>query len=333
MRHAARVAVFGTGLTGTELVRACLGGRHRLVAGVVTSAQKDGLDLGELTVGEPIGVPVTRDLDAVLARDDVDVLLYAGISGAVLEDVFGRCADAGKDAITASGLVHPPSTLGDEGARRLDARARAGGARLLGTGVNPGFLLDVLPVVIATAMPDPATVWGRRVTDIRAWGPEVLRQEVAFGQPPGGDAGGTFVHYVAESLGLVAAGLGLELDAIETHPDPILAERRATIDGLVAEPGSIVGFHHRADGIVGGEARVTLEWRGTADPAADGTPEGLDLRVSAPGGLDFAVRAEVPRNPYPGTAARMVKSIAPLRALPPGLRRPDELAAVVRDAR
>lgn len=311
----ARVVVYGTGRTGTEIVRACA---PQIVAGVVTSEAKDGRDLGELTIGTPLGVTVTRDLDAVLARDDVDVLLYAGISGPVLADVFGRCADAGKDAITASGLVHPPTGLGEEGAQRLDARARAGGARLLGTGINPGFLLDVLPVVLATGMPDPVSVRGRRVTDIRAWGPEVLRQEVGFGQPPGGGAGATFIAYLEESLGLVAAGLGLDLDAVERHADPLLSDA-----------GTVAGFRVRVEGIVASDTRIALEWLGTADPEGDGTPEGLDLSIGGPGGLEFVVRAQLPTDPYPGTAARMVKSIAPLRALPPGLRSPDEIAPVL----
>ena len=85
----------------------------------------------------------------------------------------------------------------------------------------------------------------------------------------------------------------------------------------------------RVEGIVASDTRIALEWLGTADPEGDGTPEGLDLSVGGPGGLEFVVRAQLPTDPYPGTAARMVKSIAPLRALPPGLRSPDEIAPVL----
>jgi hypothetical protein len=109
-------------------------------------------------------------------------------------------------------------------------------------------------------------------------------------------------------------------------PSAVRAERRVEFGGLVAEPGGVVGFHHAVAGVVGGEERVRLEWRGVLEPGDD---EGTELRIDGPRGITETIRYDVPSDAYPGTAARMVKSIAPLRALPAGLHTPAELAPTV----
>ena len=122
---------------------------------------------------------------------------------------------------------------------------------------------------------------------------------------------------------MIGDALGLEFDSVRATPSPVRAERRVEFDGLVAEPGTVVGFHHAVVGIVDGEERVRLEWRGVLDPADE---EGTELRLDGPRGLSETMQLQVPSDAYPGTAARMVKSIAPLRELPPGLHTPAELA-------
>jgi hypothetical protein len=105
------VAVYGTGRAGAEIVRAC-GYRDdlRLVAAVAVNPSKEGADLGAVTVGQANGVRVTCDLDSVLASHDVDVVLHAGLGDPrTVAAVLGRCADAGKDAITVSGLARNTS--------------------------------------------------------------------------------------------------------------------------------------------------------------------------------------------------------------------------------
>jgi diaminopimelate decarboxylase len=324
----ARVAVFGTGRIGTEVVRALLASEHHLVAGAVHDPAKAGRDLGALTIGEQLGVATTDALDDVLGMRELDSVLYCGMGGDVLADVLNRCADAGKDVISATGLVHPVADLGAARARELDLRARASGARILGAGMNPGFLLDALPVVLATSMPDPVTVFGLRVSDASTWGSNVLRTELGFGGPwqEGGEES-QFISYLRQSLHVVGDALGLEFEAVQPLPGPVLAEHRTEFGDLVAEPGTVIGFHHAVAGIVGGRERVRLEWRGVLDPSDE---EGTELRIDGPGGISQTIHFDVPNDAYPGTAARMVNSIAPLRALAPGLHTPAELAPTTR---
>ena len=82
--------------------------------GIVYSPAKEGLDLGEACgLDVRLGAPVSTDVDAVLARPDIDVVFYAGIgTPAEVAAACLRANRAGKDAITISGLVHPRTILG-----------------------------------------------------------------------------------------------------------------------------------------------------------------------------------------------------------------------------
>src|SRR6266576_3689200 len=130
-------AVWATGHAGRVIVEAGLT-RPWLDfrAGIVYSAAKDGIDLGEACgLDVRLGAPVSTDVDAVLARPDIDVVFYTGIgTPAEVAAACLRANRAGKDAITVSGLVHPRTILGADAAAELDAASRAAGQRILGTG-------------------------------------------------------------------------------------------------------------------------------------------------------------------------------------------------------
>ena len=76
-----RLGIYGTGRTATELVAALRGGPHRISAAIVHSAHRAGKDFGDLTIGEPLGIEATSDLEGALRSEAFDVLLYAGLAG------------------------------------------------------------------------------------------------------------------------------------------------------------------------------------------------------------------------------------------------------------
>ena len=133
-------AVWATGHAGRVIVEAGLTRPWlEFRAGIVYSAAKEGLDLGEACgLDVRIGAPVSTDVDAVLARPDIDVVFYTGIgTPAEVAAACLRANRAGKDAITIAGLVHPRTILGAEAAAELDAalapRAIGSWARASGT--------------------------------------------------------------------------------------------------------------------------------------------------------------------------------------------------------
>jgi 2,4-diaminopentanoate dehydrogenase len=326
-----RAAVFGTGKIGKDIIRGCaLNERVTLVAGAVTHPEKAGRDLGELSGIDPIGVRADLNIEAVLARSDVDVVFYCGMGDpAEVAEHLGAYVDHGKDAITLTGLVHPATALGVEGARRLHERAVAGRARAVGAGWNPGFVLDVLPVMWASACSRLDLLSAQRVAEMRDWG-DGVHVECGIGRPPE-EVKPSGSNRLDECVALIADGIGAHLDRIDVLDEPYVTAVRRQHGRRVVEAGRTAGFHKRAIGIHRGRPLIELEMYAifAIDPAQDPVTEGARIRVDGDVTVETEARGNWMNDSYPVTAAKAINSAPLLRRLPPGLYRPDQLPAGV----
>jgi 4-hydroxy-tetrahydrodipicolinate reductase len=247
-----RVGVVGLGPIGLEVVRAIVARRElRLVAAVDVSPALARRSLAELVPGAPAEVRVEGSLDAALA---------AGRTEAIALTTGSRLAGVVADLETAvRRRVHVASTCEELAApaldpqtwARLDDQARRADVTLLGTGVNPGFVMDRLPLQLAGACVSVARVRVERVVDA-ALRRVPLRKKVGEGLTPeafaAGVAAGTLGHVgLRQSALLVAHGLGWKLDGYEETIDPVLGD-----------DGRCLGLRQRGIGRVAGEPRIEL---------------------------------------------------------------------------
>jgi hypothetical protein len=325
--------IWGTGKMGVECTRAALArGDLRPVAAIVTDPAKDGRDLGEICgLGEPLGAIASTDVDGVLARTDVDVVFLCGFALTVgVVEMMKRCSAAGKDAIAYSGLVHPATALGSEGAKALDQVAKDNGTRMLGTGWL-GYFTDALPVALATLSVD----WGRiTVTVVQTmdeWGLAAL-DAYRVGFPPGEYPVETERLSPLEAVGVIADGLGVEITDVEIEQTAIIAEE--AIGGKrVVEPGQTHGVHKRFTATVTGGRAIELDMTMIYGLAATGRDEraAIEIEGISPGA---GVRAEFTAgwspDPYPSTAACGTNAVRGLKSLPPGLYSMSQVPSAVR---
>jgi hypothetical protein len=310
---------------GVEFVRACeRRGSVTPVAAIVTDARKAGVDLGTIAgLSRRLGAPASLDVDATLGRDDVDMVFYTGAgSSADVASALGRALDAGKDAITFSGLAHPATAIGAEAAEELDARARRAGRRALCTGFAPGFMPDVVPVVLASSAMEWTRIETRMVMKMDTWGPATL-DAYGIGSPPGRHEPIASRLSFAESIGMIAEALRIELVSAGESWDPILSmRRRRGADREVAD-GDVTGVRRlfTAAAPSGRTLQLEITTIYELDEAVDGMAEEYAVEV-------FDHSASVARanlsgawspDPYPATAASGLNAIPGLLSLPPGL--------------
>jgi hypothetical protein len=321
------IAVYGIGKMGQQLIRDSHASTDlSLKAGITTDPSKDAKDLGELAGMAPLGIQATRDLVDVLGRRDVDLVFYCGLGGpSEVADILGAIAETGTDAITLTGLIHPAAALGAEQAERLAKRAAAGRARVVGAGWNPGFLLDVLPVMWGTSSIAPTRIFAQRIAEMRDWG-EGVHEECGIGFAPE-DVTDTNSNPLHESVAVIADGLSISLEAIENHHRPYVSTIRRSHGDRTVEPGKNAGFHKRALGIRDGRAVIEVEMYAIfcIDPTVDGRTEGARVEISGDTTIDAQVSGNWFGDSYPVTAARAIRAVRPLRTLAPGLYRPDQL--------
>jgi 2,4-diaminopentanoate dehydrogenase len=328
-----RVAVGGLGTIGSRVAELLL--EHRAGVEVVGAASQDEAQIGRplrglLGLGD--GGPVVADsVEALLAaRPDAVVLSTGSFLPDVVDDVLA-CARAGVNVVSPCEELAFPFTRDPEAARRIDEAARAGGATILGSGVNPGFIFDTLVATATGVCWDVQAIRGRRVVDTIEFGRNIhLRLGIGYTAEEfrAGHANGTIAGHVGfpESIQIVCERLGVELDGpVEERFEPLIAETPAPTKYGQVDAGRTEGFLQIATGTVGGrefarfELLLHLRPRAAGHEPAD-TVE-IDgrhpVRLTLNPGMDAVL----------ATSAELVNALPGLLRAEPGLKTVKDLPA------
>jgi 2,4-diaminopentanoate dehydrogenase len=254
------VAQYGIGPIGAEIARLLLTKPWIQVVGAVDiDPQKIGKDLGEVIgLGRSVGVPVTADL-----QGKPDVVCHS--TGSRLREVEAQLAsllERGCHVVSTCEELSFP--LDVEIRERLQHVARAANVGLLGTGVNPGFVMDKLPLTITSVCQEVKSVEIIRIQNASTRR-EPLQRKVGAGMTVDqfGDAvaAGRIKHMgLRESLMLVGRGLGVEFDSVSDEKiEPIIADTEVVTQYLKVAPGQVAGVHQTIYGK--GRIDVSLELR------------------------------------------------------------------------
>jgi hypothetical protein len=321
--HPVQVAHVGLGAIGREVVRLVLERQDlRLVAACDINPELVGTTLGAL-LGHAVhdDVTISTDLGDAKARDAAAGFVVTHTTSSSLSRCLPELLSAvaaGADVVSSCEELSYPWLRAPEEAGRLDAAARAAGVSVVGTGVNPGFAMDYLAVVLSGAAKRVDAVRVHRVQDA-GQRREPLQAKVGAGistdEFDRRIAAGTMGHVgLTESAQAVAAALGWDAAGATETIQPVVAQTPTPSAFGTIEPGRVSGIDQLALVTVDGVERVRLHLQMAVGigPSQDdiwltGDP---DLHLQVPGGLhgDLA------------TAAALVNTIGSIRQAEPGLR-------------
>ncbi len=322
-----KVAQFGLGPIGLESLKlAATQASMEVVGGIDIDPAKVGKSLADLTGVESLrGARVHASFDALFASVHPDVILHTASSSAeaTLTQVRGAIDHGLAVASTCEELIFP-ALKAPALASECDTHCRRTGARVVATGVNPGFVMDVLPLCLTGVSREVRSIYLERVVDASTRR-QPLQAKIGSGQDPTeflakfktGKAGHAGFQ---QSLALVAHALGWRLESVRETCEPVVAQTRIVTKFFDVPAGKSCGIHQRCIGIVGGEPRVVMDLQMYLDAPNPhdaiiirGRP---DLNVTLHGGVagDDA------------TVAALVNIVPKLLVAPPGLRLMTELA-------
>jgi len=313
------VAQYGIGPIGAEIARLLLTKPWiKLVAAVDVDPKKVGKDVGEVIgLDREVGVKVTAEVEG---KPEV-VCHSTGSRLREVSDQLKELLERGCHVVsTCEELSFPIDRVVRE---ELQQVARRHNATLLGTGVNPGFVMDKLPLTLTSVCQDIKSVDIIRIQNASTRR-EPLQRKVGAGMTVeefrAAVGAGKIKHMgLRESLLMVGNGLGVEFEQVSDEKiDPIVAEREVVTQYLKVAPGQVAGVHQTIDGR--GRIDVRLELRmyvGAEDVAADrvvirGVP---DVEMTIKGGV-HGDRA---------TAAMVVNAIPRVVSARPGVLTMDDI--------
>ena len=313
-----RFGIVGLGWVGQEVARAALEDPRVTLVGIADSdPMKAGRDLGELIGEGRLGLPIESTVEAMLARARPEVAVVCTSSDVeTIAPVLETCLAHGAHILTTCENLADPDMGGAQLASDFDQRARAAGLVVLSTGVNPGFAMDRLPVVLAQATRNIRRIRVARTVDASTRRAQ-LQQKVGVGLTPHGFSEairhGDVGHVgLAASLNLIARGLGISLDKTAEVFTPVLAASPTTSVLGAVPSGRVRGTHQVARGYRNGREVITLELTIAIDEP--NPRDTIDIVGEPP--LHF--EGELPGDPC--TVAAVLSAIAVVVSMPPGLR-------------
>lgn len=332
---ALRVIQWATGNVGRASVEGVLSHPElELVGAWVSSADKAGRDVGEICGLGATGVRATGDAAEILAME-ADCVVYAPLLPRLGE--VARLLESGKNVVTPVGWFYPRRA---DGVARLEAACLAGGVSLHGTGLHPGGITELFPLVLSRLSRDVRHVRAEEFSDIRVYRAEaVVREIMLFGKTPAEAASSPMPALLGngfgQSIDMVADALGFALDPEKRtrHETAIATATIATPVGPI-ERGTVAAQRFTWQGTVRGTPVVTVRvsWlmgEDHLDPPWRLDGERFEVEVEGDPSVNLVFRglqppvatADLDRNPgIVATAIHCVNSIPAVCAAPPGIR-------------
>ena len=322
-----RVVHFGLGPIGAGVVRQVAARKgFKIVGAVDIDPAKVGRDLGEVAaVGRQLKIRVSDDAKKTIkaAKPDVVVLCTSSSMKGVLGQIEAILKLRVPIVSTTEELAYPTrSNL--RYARAVHQMAKKAKVAVLGTGVNPGFVMDALPIMLTGVCERVEAIKVERIQDARI-------RRLPFQQKIGAgltreqfqkkvDDGSVRHVGLAESVSMIADALGWKLDRITDEIQPKIATETVASEFLAVDAGYVCGIEQDGIGYRGGEPVITLHME-----AYLGAPESYDsVRVTGNPPLFSKIIGGVHGDV--ATASIVVNSIPKVLAASPGLRTMRDMA-------
>lgn len=309
-----KVILYGLGPIGAACARV-LATRpdYQFVGAVDLDPAKVGKDIAEV-IGLPdkTGVKVSDNTARVLAKEAQLVVHATGSYLLQVRPQLEQIIKAEKNIVSTCEELANPWAQNPTAANELNKLAKRNRVTVVGTGINPGYAMDTLPVALTAVCQSVKHVRVRRVVDASKRRRQ-LQQKIGAGLTAEAfreAAARQEIRHVglSESVSLVARGLGWQLDQIQEMIEPVLATKRVMTDYFTVEPNFVTGVRQWGRGLYQGEDKIVLEleMRLDAEESSDeawieGTPDVHSLIKGIHGDISTAALVA-------NTARRVVES-------------------------
>jgi len=319
MADTIRVIQYGLGPIGCAVARLIVDREGlELVGGVDIDPSKVGKDVGEVIgLARPLGFTTTETLTAILATPRADLAVHTTSS---YFDVFKpqiiEILEAGLDVVSTAEELSFPWLAHPERAAEIDAVAKCVGKTILATGVNPGFLMDTLPLILTSICQRVDRIEVNRVINASTRrGP--FQRKIGAGMTVeefnGKMAAGRMGHVgLSQSVGMVFSTLAKKLVRFETVVEPILADLQIETDYCRVKAGLVRGLRQVARAYTDGGEFMTLVFVA----ALEAEEEGDTIRIVGEPSLEVNLKGT---NGDLATVAIVVNAIPRVKEAGPGL--------------
>ncbi|MCK5592723.1 hypothetical protein KAI31_01325 [Candidatus Bathyarchaeota archaeon] len=317
-----KVVLYGVGAVGSLIAKFLLEKEGVNIVGAIDTAKdKVGKDLGEvLDLRRKLGVKVSDDVDSVLSKVKPDIAVHA--TSSFFKNTFSQIASIvrhGVNVVSTCEELSYPYLIEPKLATELDLLVKKHNVTVLGTGINPGFLMDTLVITLTAVCQKIKKIKAKRVMN-------AATRRLPFQNKIG--AGLTVKEFkrrienkqitghvgLEQSIAMIADALRWKLDRITAEGvEPVVAKKTVESASIKVRAGEVAGLRQKAKGIVKNEEVIVLDFQ-----AYIGAEEEYDA-VTIEGVPSVKQRIQPCVHGDKGTVAMVVNSIPKVINAPAGL--------------
>jgi 2,4-diaminopentanoate dehydrogenase len=265
-----KVISYGMGAVGGFIAKFLLEKEGVEIVGAVDVAKdKVGKDLGEvLDLKRKVGIKIAESIESALQKTKADIAIHT--TSSFLKDTYPQIASIlkqGVNVISTCEELSYPYVSEPKLAEQLDALAKKHDATVLGTGINPGFLMDTLAITLTSACEKIEKIEVTRVMNAGT-------RRVPFQKKTG--AGLTVEEFqkkisethitghvgLEQSISMIASALAWKLDKIVVQSiEPVIAKKTVESKDIKVNAGKVAGLKQKAKGIMENKEVINLNFQ------------------------------------------------------------------------
>ncbi len=324
-----------------ETIKIVIWGFGAMGAGMANMlSQKEGVDIVGVcdlhpervgkSVGHIIGnrkwtnIFIEKDIESVLTGKSIDLCLLA--TDSFTKGAFEKLKlilEKGINVITTAEEMAYPKAQEPELTKELHRIAKENGVTVLGTGINPGMIMDLLVVCLTGCMERVDHIEAKRVNSLSPFGETVMEEQgvgITEDEFKNRVAEGKLAGHVGfkESVNMIADAIGWKVDRFDQQMKPILTSiDRKSLYGF-AGAGNLAGINMTGQGYVNNEVKIDMIHPQQIEPEMEGTHTGDYITLKGSPQVNMAITPEVDGGI--GTIAMCVNMIPHVINAKPGLK-------------
>ena len=320
-----KVIIWGLGAMGGGMAKMLLDKKGVDIVGAVGRGAKIGKsmyeligvergDRPEILVGSPEDVIKEKSADVVLCCTDS----YTKVAFERLK----FCLERKINVVSSAEEMSFPMAGSPEEAKQLDEIAKTNGVSIIGTGINPGLIMDLLVIVMTGCCESVEHIVSRRVNSLSPFGPAVMHEQgigITVDEFKKGVETGTLAGHVGfrESIGMIAEAIGWKVDKVTTSMEPIVTDVDRKSPHGFAKAGNVAGVAMKGFGYIDGELKIEMDHPQQIEPEQVGVQTGDYVIIKGTPNVNMVNSPEVPGGI--GTIAMCVNTIPQIINAKPGL--------------
>lgn len=297
-----KVIIWGLGAMGKGMAEMLLKKKGVEIVGVVGRGAKIGKSMYAFLDVERGGRPdvIFGTAEDVIKEKAADVVLLC--TDSFTRNAFDKIkfvCERKINVISSAEEMAYPKAQEPELAARIDEIAKENGVTVLGTGINPGLMMDLLVVIFTGACEEVEHITARRVNSLSPFGPAVMEEQgigITVEEFKKGVETGKLAGHVgfAESINMIADAIGWKVDKVEQSMEPIVTEVDRKSEYGFAKAGDVAGCAMKGYGYVDGQLKIEMDHPQQIEPQLAGVETGDYVIIKGTPNVNMANKPEIP---------------------------------------